>query len=303
MLQDIPTISTFRQLERLAHDRDLWRAHQPCRRNYSARSKAVPNAHKYSLRSKRSAPLSKKRNDIDNKKPTTTAATKYRQRDAHEAFFRPSAPGVKKVPAPKKKRNRPNHWTNKQRQAYAREHWELHHGHKTEPAAANAPITVNTPSPAPLTTVTQPTVAVPASAPPTTKQHNASATSLRTSAVMKAVFSCSDSDTFTHSLYSDTPNIPNNVFRNQLLETTTINSPQLPKLWAAACSCVTPTRTPSPPPHLALLSPSTITGHHLHYSHTSHTHHRTHTRTPPPIQLHSPPICPLPLSHTPPPHT
>ena len=61
---------------------------------------------------------------------TTDQAKRYRNRDAHEVFFRPG--GAKRnQPAAKRKKSKPRPLTDKQRAAAARSHWELHHGSKT----------------------------------------------------------------------------------------------------------------------------------------------------------------------------
>ena len=104
MLQDILVTASFDHLVNLAHNRrDLWRDHQPHRRNVSARSKTEPNQSKYSLRSKSKPFVSISSNDkrTVTDKPTTAvakAAAKNRQRDVHEAFFRPALQNVTKVP-------------------------------------------------------------------------------------------------------------------------------------------------------------------------------------------------------------
>ena len=60
-------------------------------------------------------------------------ARKYLARDAHEAFFRPCEKGKRKraLRQPSKKRRRKDPpLTNKQRQAWAREHFEQNHGNR-----------------------------------------------------------------------------------------------------------------------------------------------------------------------------
>ena len=55
--------------------------------------------------------------------------TKYQRRDAHEAFFRPSQPPTKSKTTKRSKPKTPTrtHLTDKQRQQWAREHYELNH--------------------------------------------------------------------------------------------------------------------------------------------------------------------------------
>ena len=51
MLQDIPAVSSFDQLVRLAQDRQQWNAFKPVRRNFNTRSKPKKVHKKYQLRS------------------------------------------------------------------------------------------------------------------------------------------------------------------------------------------------------------------------------------------------------------
>ena len=62
------------------------------------------------------------------KPPTKTE--KYRKRDAHAAFFHPNLKMTQKKTKPKLKR-KPKPLTNKQRQQFARQHYELNHGNKS----------------------------------------------------------------------------------------------------------------------------------------------------------------------------
>ena len=63
-----------------------------------------------------------------------TEAVKYRDRDAHEAFFRPRQPPPRRSVRLQSKKNRVQKrkskvpLTNKQRQQFARDHYALHHG-------------------------------------------------------------------------------------------------------------------------------------------------------------------------------
>ena len=71
-------------------------------------------------------------------KATTAAesAARYKRRDAHEAFFRPQTRAAKQARAEKakakaKKKKQPRRFlTDKERRAFAREHYEMHHTDK-----------------------------------------------------------------------------------------------------------------------------------------------------------------------------
>ena len=62
------------------------------------------------------------------------AVERYVKRDVHEAFFRPADKASKRKiltnQTKKKKAKKSRPWTDKERTAWAREHWELHHGHE-----------------------------------------------------------------------------------------------------------------------------------------------------------------------------
>ena len=55
-------------------------------------------------------------------------AKKYRDRDAHEAFFRPNNAQPRKRKNRKKKKTKRVGWTDKQRTKWAHAHWIIHHG-------------------------------------------------------------------------------------------------------------------------------------------------------------------------------
>ena len=69
--------------------------------------------------------------DTANKDETETEAERnarrYKTRDEHEMFFR-GRTGTRKQPARKCKKTKPRPLTNKERAAFAREHYERHHG-------------------------------------------------------------------------------------------------------------------------------------------------------------------------------
>ena len=128
LLMDVPPAMTWSELLKLAANRDGWRK----------RVRNLRDGPKIEITMNNSLPGCKAppRNTVaqlpsKSKPPTSPHARKYIIRDSHEVFFRPCAKGKRKrsrrVPA-SKKRKKSVPLTNKQRQAWAREHYELHHG-------------------------------------------------------------------------------------------------------------------------------------------------------------------------------
>ena len=139
---DVPPAMTWTELLALAEDRQGWR-----KRVHNLR-----HGPKIEIMMNDSLPGCKALPRCsDNQLPpvkkslVSPRAKKYIIRDAHEAFFRPHEKGKRKrslrQPATKK-RKKSVPLTNKQRQAWAREHFELHHGKKDNeiPWAAAAPL-------------------------------------------------------------------------------------------------------------------------------------------------------------------
>ena len=135
LLMDIPPSATWSELQALAADRDGWR-----RRVHSLRygpkvpvtivmNDSLPGC-KATLRSSNNKPAPKSTPKL----PTSPTARRYIARDAHEAFFRPAEKGKRKrsrcQPVTKRRKTKNAPLTNKQRQAWARDHYELHHGAK-----------------------------------------------------------------------------------------------------------------------------------------------------------------------------
>ena len=127
LLMDAPDTSTWKALCRHAEDKEAWRSQvrniraapkifkkAPTRSSNRLKGKKAENPAAAALPSK---PRSKK-----------SEAKKYRERDAHESYFRPAAvqlnPKSKSKPNPKKRK----HLTDKQRRAEAHAHFILHHG-------------------------------------------------------------------------------------------------------------------------------------------------------------------------------
>ena len=131
MLMDAPRTDTFAELEAMAADRDYWKG---IVRAKFGEEKERPPPQRLSIRAtfKVNVLPSKKQKNSKQHPPKS----KYQQRDEWMMFFhcdnknRPKRQNKKK----KKKKTRP--WTNKERQAFARAHWEANHGAAAAAAAA-----------------------------------------------------------------------------------------------------------------------------------------------------------------------
>ena len=77
-------------------------------------------------------------------KPTTTQVRRYRERDAHEVFFRTGGARPKQKVV-KRTKPMPRSLIGKQRALAAKEHWEMHHGNepKTSPKWASPALRPN----------------------------------------------------------------------------------------------------------------------------------------------------------------
>ena len=135
---------TFDELATLAKSRDAWRAG-------GSRLKSVPTHQHGISRAHLRRGLKPSTRSISTALPQTTTsstirAKRYVARDKHEAFLRPPDSNARELKRQrqaqqcnKKKQKRPN-WTNKQRVAWAREHYQQHHGqHATTAKPAQAP--------------------------------------------------------------------------------------------------------------------------------------------------------------------
>ena len=143
LLMDVPAKYTWKELRQLASNRDGWRQ----------RVQAITGSSGVEIK------LSGKGGKVCNNflekfsskptpKPESSAAKqarRYRERDAHEVFFRPCATGgvrVRQKMVNSRKHPKPRPLTNKQRAIAARAHWDLHHGNNMEKSslwAAAAP--------------------------------------------------------------------------------------------------------------------------------------------------------------------
>ena len=165
MLQDMPSfVDTFAQLSKLAADRDVWRAHQPQRRNFNSRSAAPNFKPKYGLRSKQQQGPDTKTSKFHHQQLQVqqNRDNKGKRRDAIHPFFRPHASSATKA---KRRKRKKKALTNKQRQAFAREHYRKHHGSGSSVTTTSTTIstsppttpTISTQSPTTTPTTTSPT--------------------------------------------------------------------------------------------------------------------------------------------------
>ena len=109
MIQDIPAMATFEQLEKLTSNAQRLMACPPtAQKKFQHTLKSFSQHGKVLLCPKRMDDQCKNRHDTVENKMTTAvaAAAKYRQRHTHEVFSHPCADGVRKVPNRKKKKSK-----------------------------------------------------------------------------------------------------------------------------------------------------------------------------------------------------
>jgi hypothetical protein len=141
ILMDAPKVDSWKQLLAMADGkkgREEWR-----RRVRELRETGHANFQIPSSRQKQpqpdSAPVRRTR------QATAADAARYRRRDAHEGFFRQRTKAAKaelcakQRSKPKRKKN-PRPLTDKERRAFAREHYEAHHTNKYKPWETPPPI-------------------------------------------------------------------------------------------------------------------------------------------------------------------
>ena len=133
LLMDVPKNYSWEELKQLAGNRDYWRLRVKALREGSGVKVSI-NGPPPSPRKRKASPLTTADTKTTTTRPTAAstaakAAKRYRTRDAHTAFFRPCTGSPRK-----RKRNtrrtkpKPRELTNKERQAAARDHWDLNHG-------------------------------------------------------------------------------------------------------------------------------------------------------------------------------
>ena len=150
LLMDVPARLTWSELKKLAENRDGWRDRvraltRPPKIEIVIND-AVPGARTENPKAPQPRPRTRRQRP-------TTSASKYLKRDAHEAFFRPkerrqhSHRYVTRSKATKAKGlTKPKALTNKERAAWARAHYQQHHGTPTAcPPVTSSPIVWSSP--------------------------------------------------------------------------------------------------------------------------------------------------------------
>ena len=125
LLMDAPTGYSWKELKELAANRDNWR-HRVRRLRQPSRVEVTMNALLPGARAKAPRPTTSPL-----KQKSTSTTSKYVIRDRHEMFFRPKAKCATRRPSHKtntRSKAKPLPLTDKQRAAWAREHYEQHHG-------------------------------------------------------------------------------------------------------------------------------------------------------------------------------
>ena len=128
LMMDVSADLTWAEIKALAANRKLWRKrvfalkHGPCITVTMDPTLTGCTA----TQTPCSPPKPKPKTTTHSASPT---ARRYLRRDRHEAFFRPGAKRKRQHGTQKPKKKKKNKGlTTKQRQAWAREHYELHHG-------------------------------------------------------------------------------------------------------------------------------------------------------------------------------
>ena len=153
MLQDIPAVTSFDQLVRLAQDRSQWNAFKPVRRNFAIRQKPKIVIHKFQLRS--TQPVTSVKPQPPRVK--ITKPSHYRDRDERLCFLTRGRTHKTKWKKPRKGRARkglmrPKKLTNKEKRLY----WQQRE--QEQYAAAHSNTTVPpTNTTTPTTTATETT--------------------------------------------------------------------------------------------------------------------------------------------------
>ena len=136
LLMDVPKGFTWDEMQKLTSDRVVWRGRVNSLRNGPRVTVDMNEAVPGRIAPRRSARLRQPQAPNNPKQVVSPSARKYLARDAHEAFFRPGGKGKQKrsrhQTKPKKKGKNPPK-TDKERVAWAREHYRLHHGSISTP--------------------------------------------------------------------------------------------------------------------------------------------------------------------------
>ena len=135
---DAPCTS-WEKLVKLAEDRNNWKRRVNKLKDSKSSSATGPASSTHSMRTRsQSATTNSSKSTamattLTKRPPNKSEAQLYRERDAHEAFFRPTLamPATQQRRTKKKKKKR-TELTNKQRAAEAKAHYILHHDSKSD---------------------------------------------------------------------------------------------------------------------------------------------------------------------------
>ena len=145
LLMDTPPEFSWNELLALAENRPRWRGMVQALRDDKKTTSRVKIVFNPSLpgctATRHSARIKEQQRPA---RVASPSARKYIARDAHELFFRPKAKGTKAPQQHKPKKKKKPSMTNKQRAAWARAHYALHHGHEDNLNTAGPPTTPTT---------------------------------------------------------------------------------------------------------------------------------------------------------------
>ena len=132
LLMDVSVKYSWKELRMFVADRAKWRRWVHAVKTGSAISVTLMEDNNHQTRSRSSrlrnpTTISTKTATATTKHSRSSDATKYRDRDEHEAFFRPGSKRTRRN-VMKSKAKKPRSLTDKERAAFARAHYELHHG-------------------------------------------------------------------------------------------------------------------------------------------------------------------------------
>ena len=131
LMMDAPATESWHELQKYAKDKDYWRAR--VRKMKQPRLRVEFHSDTTTKTTRRTADTTTPTptpTTLPTEQPTETEnesnARKYKERDEHEMFFREGR--ARKQPTRKCKKTKPRPLTDKERAAFARAHYELHHG-------------------------------------------------------------------------------------------------------------------------------------------------------------------------------
>ena len=146
LLMDAPPYHSWEELRLSAQNREAWRRRVHHLRHGNGITVTMNNNLPGCKAFRHRHPNMSKTKSTPRAVAPSPVARKYISRDAHEAFFRPREKGKRKrnpIQTNRKKRNKRQPLTDKQRAAFARDHYERNHG----PAASSQQIPPIPPTP------------------------------------------------------------------------------------------------------------------------------------------------------------